>query len=172
MVETTKIYLNTWKAYNEGYIGYGWMDASEAREFIEADPERDGGEWFIADIDNYFGFELADSYDYCNVMEIIETIETLENMHEWELEEITAIMEAHGGSVKEAIEAQEAGKYIYYSGRTIEELAEELADEQIACYTHDNKIPDFFTRYFDYEAYARDLEDDFIETSKGCITRY
>lgn len=40
----TKIYLNTWGAYNNGCIGYGWMTADEAEDFIEEDPERDGGD--------------------------------------------------------------------------------------------------------------------------------
>lgn len=31
----TKIYLNTWGAYNNGCIGYGWMTADEAETFIE-----------------------------------------------------------------------------------------------------------------------------------------
>lgn len=167
----TKIFLNTWGAYNNGCIGYGWMTPDEARAFIEEDEERDGGEWFIADIDNYLGVKFS-NLEYCDVMEIIDTIEELEAMPEWQLEEVGAIMEAHGGSVSEAIEAQKEGRYIYYSGRTIKELAYELAEDTIACYTHGGKIPEFFTQYFDYEAYARDLEDDYIETSNGCITRY
>lgn len=57
-MNTTKVFLNTWGAYNNGSIGYGWMDSEEAKEFIENNPERDGGEWFIADIDNYLGIKI------------------------------------------------------------------------------------------------------------------
>ena len=35
MRETTTVYLNTWGAYNNGSIGYGWMTATQAKEFIE-----------------------------------------------------------------------------------------------------------------------------------------
>ena len=77
MREETKVYLNTWGAYNEGYIGYGWMTPAEAREFMEEDPERDGGEWFIADIDNYLGVDFG-NLDYANVDKILDSIETLE----------------------------------------------------------------------------------------------
>ena len=31
----TKIFLNTWGAYNNGEIGYGWMTPQEALDFIE-----------------------------------------------------------------------------------------------------------------------------------------
>lgn len=42
MEEITKVYLNTWGAYNDGCIGYGWMTTDEAKAFIEKNPERDG----------------------------------------------------------------------------------------------------------------------------------
>lgn len=88
-MENTRVYLNTWKNYNDGGIGYGWMTAEEARDFIEDDPERDGGEWFIADIDNYLGIKV--SSDYSDVMEVIDTIETLEDMDEQESKPVVAI---------------------------------------------------------------------------------
>ena len=107
MKKTTKIYLNTWGAYNNGSIGYGWMTAEEAREFIEADLERDGGEWFIADIDNYLGIQISNC-DYCDVMQIIDDIETLESMEDWEQDEIIALMEYLGTeNVNEAIDKME-----------------------------------------------------------------
>lgn len=88
----TRIYLNTWGAYNNGCIGYGWMTADEAEEFIEEDPERDGGEWFIADIDNYLGVEFR-NLNYSNVDDVIETIKELEGMEEYERNEVVALME-------------------------------------------------------------------------------
>lgn len=127
-------------------------------------------EYFITDYD--CKIEGVEIHEYSNLNTLNELAEELSNLEEWELEEVEAILEVHGGTINEAIEAQQEGRYIYYSGRTIEELAEELADEQIACYTHEGKVPEFFTRYFDYEAFARDLEKDYCETSKGCITRY
>lgn len=85
--ENTKVYLNTWGAYNEGCIGYGWMTPDEARDFIEENPDRDGGEWFIADIDNYLGIDFG-SLDYADVNEIIDTIEALEELEDWELDTV------------------------------------------------------------------------------------
>ena len=163
MVETTKIYLNTWKAYNEGSIGYGWMEASEARDFIESDPERDGGEWFIADIDNYLGIKIS-SCDYCDVMEVIDTIETLENMDEWERDEIVALMEyLNTDSAQEAIDNKD--RYIFYSDiESYHDLCDELIDIEI------NNSDSILTRYFDYETYHRDCDFDITEMSNGvCI---
>jgi hypothetical protein len=109
-MKQTEIYLNTWGAYNNGCIGYGWMSPDEARDFIEADPERDGGEWFIADIDNYTGVDFG-PLDYANVTEIIDAIEALNNMEQWERDETAAIMEyLNTNDVQEAIDKKD-----YYS---------------------------------------------------------
>ena len=44
-----KVVLNTWGAYSHGQTDYGWMTIKEARKFIEDNPSRDGGEWYIVD---------------------------------------------------------------------------------------------------------------------------
>ena len=160
MKETTKIYLNTWGAYNDGCIGYGWMTPDEARNFIEEDPERDGGEWFIADIDNYLGVEFG-SLEYADVEEIIETIEALEELEDWELEEVIALMEYKGtNDAQEAIDDRDS--YTFFA---------DLDQYHDSC----DEILDFngnemLERYFDYDAYHRDCDFDIYEASNGvCI---
>lgn len=160
MRETTKIYLNTWGAYNEGCIGYGWMTPDEARNFIEEDPERDGGEWFIADIDNYLGVEFG-SLDYADVEEIIETIEALEELNDYELDEVIALMEYKGTkNAQEAIDDKDS--YTFFADLdqyhdSCDELLEFGGNEMLE-------------RYFDYDAYHRDCDFDIYEASNGvCI---
>lgn len=159
-METTKVFLNTWGAYNEGHIGYGWMTAEEARDFIEEDEERDGGEWFIADIDNYLGVDFG-SLDYANVDEILDTIETLEALEDWELDEVVALMEyLSTNDAQEAIDQRDS--YTFYA---------DIDDYHDSC---DDCIDfggnDFLERYFDYEAYHRDCDYDIYEASNGvCI---
>lgn len=159
-IETTKIFLNTWGAYNEGHIGYGWMTAEEARDFIEEDEERDGGEWFIADIDNYTGVRFR-SLEYANVLEIIETIETLESLDSWELDEVVALMEYLGtNDVQEAIDSRD--NHVFYAD--IEEY-HDMCDE---CLEFGNN--ELLERYFDFDAYHRDCDFDIYEASNGvCI---
>ena len=160
MRETTKIYLNTWGAYNNGCIGYGWMTPDEARDFIEENPERDGGEWFIADIDNYLGVEFG-SLDYADVDEIIETIEALEELEDWELDEIVALMEYKGTkNAQEAIDDRDS--YTFFADLdqyhdSCDEILEFNGNEMLE-------------RYFDYDAYHRDCDFDIYEASNGvCI---
>ena len=155
----TKIFLNTWGAYNDGCIGYGWMTPDEARNFIEEDEERDGGEWFIADLDNYLGIDFP-NLEYRNVMDVIETIETLENMHEWERDEIIAIMEYRStDDVQDAIDSRD--RYIIYSDvdsylESCDEILEFNGNE-------------FIERYFDYAAYHRDCMFDAYEAENGVV---
>lgn len=159
-MEQTTIYLNTWGAYNNGCIGYGWMTPEQAREFIEENPERDGGEWFIADLDNYTGVHFG-SLEYANVNEIIDTIETLNNMEEWERDEIAAVMEyLSTNNVQEAIDSRDS--YIIFSD--IEQY-HESCDESLEFGNNE-----LLARYFNYEAFYRDCDFDIYEASNGvCI---
>ena len=159
-MEQTKIYLNTWGAYNSGCIGYGWMLPEEARDFIEEDPERDGGEWFIADIDNYTGVDFA-PLDYANVEEIIDSIEALNNMEEWERDEVAAVMEYLGSKdVQEAIDKKD--NFTIFSDL---DQYHDFCDESL-----DFGKNEFLERYFDYEAFHRDCDFDIYEASNGvCI---
>lgn len=172
MRETTMIFLNTWGLYNMsyepkgeigaqwGYVGYGWMTPQEAREFIESDPGRDGGEWFIADIDNYLGVKFS-NLDYCDVMEIINTIELLEDMEDHELEEIIALMEyLNTDDIQEAIDNMD--RYSFYSDiEQYHDCMDELID-----FSGCNEI---LERYFDYEAYHYDCDFDCREMSNGVV---
>lgn len=160
MRETTKIYLNTWGAYNDGSIGYGWFTPDEARAFISEDEERDGGEWFIADIDNYLGVDFG-NLEYCDIDEICDTIDELEQLDEWELDYVIALMEyLNTNDAQEAIDAMDA--HIIYS---------DIEDYYNACdELLDFNGNDFLERYFDYDMYHRDCEYDIYQASNGvCI---
>ena len=158
-MEKTKVYLNTWGAYNNGSIGYGWMDAAEAIDFIEANPERDGGEWFVADIDNYLGVDFG-NLDYCDVVEVCESIQALEEMDEDEIKAVVAIMEYNGGTVQEAIDKMD-DFIIYADVDQYFDSCDELLDF--------SGCNDILERYFDYESYHRDCMFDAYEAGNGVV---
>ena len=159
MRETTKVYLNTWGAYNNGSIGYGWMTPDEARDFISEDDERDGGEWFIADIDNYLGVGFC-NLEYKNVDDILDTIEALEELDDCELDEIVALMEyLSTDDAQEAIDKKD--RFSFYSD--IEQYYD-CCDELL-----DFGGNDFIERYFDYDAYHRDCAFDVYEADNGIV---
>lgn len=160
MMNITKVFLNTWKNYNEGFLGYGWMTPEEAIDFIEEDPDRDGGEWFIADIDNYFNIEFT-NLEYRNVLAILELMQTLEDMEDYEREAVTAIMEYNSNyDIQDAIDRID-NYMIYPDVDTFYECMDELVDL--------SGMPENLQYYFDYDLYHRDCMMDAYEASNGVV---
>lgn len=147
------------------------MDAEELTEVLNNIAAKMGDndpEWAIHDYE-WEAVELFEVGEYDTPHAINEMLEECSTLQEWELQEIAAAVEAFGYEFSEAVERQARGCFIFYPGKTMEEVAEEIAYETIACYTHGGDIPEIFTRYFDYEAFARDLAFDYTETSYGVI---
>lgn len=110
-----------------------------------------------------------DCRDFANIeLENIFTVndwaeELAEVDSEGDLEVLQAIAEASGGSIGEVLETYNKGYYQFYQGMDLTDVAEELVND---CYD----LPDFAMRYFDFEAFGRDLGfDGYTETSKGVI---
>ena len=165
------IFVNTWGNYNEnGADGGEWItlpiDPDELQNKLQAiatamndnDPE-----FFINDYEFTCEIEFGDVGEMDSITEWNDLCNDVEGLKEYELEEIAAAMEAFGYNFAEAMERQQNGELIFYSGMDLEEVAEELIDE---CYD----LPEFALRYFDYKAFARDLEfDGYTETKYGVI---
>lgn len=162
-METTKVYLNDWASYNNGCIGFGWMDTEEAREFIEVHSNEDR-EWFIADIDNYLSVDFG-NLNYCNVNYVLDTIDQLEDMPEWQINQVMALMEYNGlDDIQCAL--YELDEHIFYS--SIDEYYDN-ADYQIKKALQNNEIA---LRYFDWDSYHDDLNYDIYEASNGIVISY
>ena len=164
-MKKTKIFLNTWGAYNDGSIGYGWMTPSEARDFIDKDKERDGGEFFIADIDNYLGMKFS-NLEYCNINNVIETIETLENLEQYDRDCVVALME-HDLYLDIFTAIESLDEYIFYEDKeAYYNMCDEAVEEEI------NNYNGLLSQYFDYEAYHFNCDFNIFEASNGiCILK-
>lgn len=168
------IFVNTWGNYNEnGTDGGKWitlpMEAEELNEVLQniaaliGDPDP---EWMISDSE-WKAVELFDVGEYDNIHKVNALLQECETLEEYELQEIAAAVEAFGYGFAEAVERQNRGCFIFYPGQTLEEVAEELVEE---CYAPDSSAAEFYARYFDYSAFARDLGfDGYTETSYGVI---
>ena len=167
------IFVNTWGNYNEnGADGGEWitlpMDPAELEEVLENIAAAMGDndpEWAIHDYEWETEFEMDEISEYDNIFELNEKCQEIDGLEEWEAEEIAAAIDAYGYTFAEAMERQQRGCFTFYPGQTLEEVAEQMADE---CYLYD--APEFLTRYFDYEMFARDLSfDGYNETKYGVI---
>lgn len=163
---TISVFLNTWVNYNEnGADGGFWVelpcDLDNVMERLakSTGEEVDEMEVFINDYETEIeGLEIAECD---NIEELNELAEELEKLDEYDVEKIEAIMEAHGETLRNALD--NIDNYTYYSGMTLEDVAYELVEE---CY----ELSDFAKQYFDYKAFARDLGcDGYTETNNGVI---
>lgn len=168
------IYVNTWGNYNEnGADGGKWITLPMSKEELENALENiaaamgdNDPEWAIHDHEWTTDIDLFDVSEYDNITVLNECLQELEGLKEWELEEVAAAMEAFGYEFLEAVERQQRGYFTLYRNMDLTEVAEELVNE--CFFTKDT--PDIFTRYFDYEAFGRDLSfDGYTETKYGVI---
>ena len=165
------IYINTWGNYNENGADLGeWitlpMDEAELEAKLEEVAERmkdNDPEWFVNDYEWTSEIEPRDIGENENILELNAFIEELDGLDKWDQKEIAAAMEAWGYSFAEAMDKQQRGYFTFYADATLEEVAEEIIND---CYD----LPEFALRYFDYEAFARDLSfDGYCETEYGVI---
>lgn len=168
------IYINTWGNYNtNGADGGKWvtlpMDESELEEILETTADAmgdDDPEWFVNDYEWNCDNHVRNISEFENYFELNEQMQRLENLDECEKKAFFAYMDATGYYINEVLNAIENGAYQFYEDMDLTDVATELVNE---CYfTKDT--PDIFARYFDYEAFGRDLSfDGYYETEWGVI---
>ena len=165
------IFVNTWGNYNEHGADSGeWitlpMEPEELEEVLENIAAAMGDndpEWAVHDYEWTTEIEMDEISEHENIQDLNKKCLEIAELEEWESEEIAAAIDAFGYTFAEAMDRQQRGCFIFYSGLDLEELAEELINE---CYD----LPEFALRYFDYKAFARDLSfDGYTETKYGVI---
>lgn len=145
--------------YNEGELIGEWIDFPIDEDELEEVFERIGineqyEEYFFTDWECDFETGLG---EYVSIEEVNELAEMLEGE---DVELVEAIIEATGYDLRTAID--HTGRASFYSGSSLMDLAYEFVDEM--------DLPEFARRYFDYEAFARDLGfDGYTEVSGGVI---
>jgi len=172
---TLSAFVTNLGKYNEGFLIGEWVDFPVSDEELEAvfsrigissEPDENGliyEEYFITDYecDLDLGFGEYTSIDTLN-----EAAEALEGLSDYDCNLVKAIIEAGFYSdVLEAVENKDS--YTLYEGMDLIDVAYELID---SCYPEISNSDSMLSRYFDYEAFARDLGyDGYTETSFGTL---
>ncbi len=159
-----KIFLTNLGKYNEGELVGKWVDLP--CEDLQAELEAIGvgkapyEEYFITDYESDFGIEVG---EYDSIVKLNELAEQLDELDEDEAETVKAYLECEGGDIEEAINA--LGRCVFYQNTTLEEMAQEEVEAM--------NLPEIALRYFDYEAYARDMNySGYIEVNGGVFYMY
>ena len=159
-----KIYLTNLGKYNEGELVGKWVElpcSDLAAEFaaIGVAPGTPYEESFITDYENNVSYDVREFESVEALNELAEELQEVSDRGE--LEMLAAYLESEGGSLRDALDNYENA--IFYPSMELEDVAHEIIEE---CYD----LPEMALRYFDYEAFARDLHfDGYNETSHGVI---
>lgn len=158
---------NKWKYFEYELIGE-WVEFpcdedkwNEVLERIGINEEYNDyffTDWEI-DLNNEFTLDSDITFE-----EINKLAEELELLDDYELEKLDAILETVTSDIREALD--DLNSYEFISDTTLVEYAEQLIND---CYVF-RDTPEILVRYFDYEAFARDLEfDGYYEANGGVL---
>lgn len=150
-----KVYVGTYRKYNEGSIEGAWLDLSDyddKDEFYEACAElhsdEDDAEYMFQDWENLPDGLIGESWISEKVFSLVNELNDIDN-----IEAFSAFVDAFGfdlenddiDDIKSKFDDNYQGEYT-----DEEDFAYKIVQE---CYD----LPEFAQSYFDYEKYARDL---------------
>lgn len=172
-----KIYLTNLGKYNEGELIGQWVDLPTTEEHLQKvledigvsdRPDEEGNiydEYFITDWESDIpGFRV---WEYSNVGKLNEQAAELAELSKDQLRALEAYLQ-ETSDPEGAIEHVKTGNYIIWTDcDDMTDVAQSLIDESGIL----DGVPETLARYFDYEAYGRDLESEgrFYKTSEGLI---
>lgn len=149
------IYLTNLGKYNEGELVGEWVQLPISDEELQEVFKRIGineeyEEYFITDYECDF-YEIG---EYESISTLNEMAEKFDNLDEEQEQVVKVLMSECGYDLDDAIEKAESGDYRFYTDcNDMTDVAYAVVEE---CGYLDN-VPENVARYFDYEAFGRDL---------------
>ena len=164
---TRQIWIGCLAAYNSGHLHGEWVDVSdlleddiakEARRILAESPAPDAEEHFIADTSGFAGL-IGEHSSFASVVRCVELLD------EHGADVVTAFNDCFGeDDLDEIADALDAGAY-WGRWDSEQDFAEDLVESTGMLRDCDQSI----ARYFDYEAFARDLFIDDYVFSNGHV---
>lgn len=168
------VYCGTYKKYNEGSLFGMWIDlesVSDADEFFEvcrelhkdeADPE-----FMFQDFQGFPDEMYHESMSDDAIQLILDYLALDDDTREM----LDAYCECFGTDITDFDDFVETAKE-RNCGQwdSFKDFAYQTAEEEIACHSN-GEVTEFFERYFDYDAFARDLKMDYYISDNGYIFR-
>ena len=169
------VFLTNLTQYNRGNLVGLWILLPTTTATIKSALEKIGcrnngdvsfsvnDEYFITDVDMDLNLEIP---EFTNIFALNRIAKEIADLN-IDPDILNAFLE-NSYTVQEAIEKAENGEYRYYYGcDDMEDVAEVIAEESGIF----DGVPEMFRMYFDFKAYARDLEIEgcFYESYHGII---
>lgn len=150
-----KVFLTNLGKYNEGYLIGEWLELPASQQEIDETMAKIGineeyEEWFITDYETDINIEIG---EYSNIDELNKIADELESLNEDD--DIIEAIFNYCQDMQETINKIENRDYIIYEDcYDMVDVAYQIVEE---C-GYLNDVPEKIAMYFDYEAFARDLE--------------
>ena len=150
-VSAPRIYVASLSDYNAGRLHGAWIDATDADDMrdaiaamLKASPEPIAEEWAIHDTDGFGSYSVSEYADLDAVAAIASGI--------------AEYGDAFSAWVNDGNEPDTDDFQDHYVGTfgSFRDYADAIADDFIP-----DDAPEFLKTYFDYDAFARDLEHDY-----------
>jgi antirestriction protein len=162
-----QICIQNLRKYNAGKLVFEWVKLSDGFEAILKTMERVCGE------DEYMIADWCLPFDISEYMSLeeLKLITQTADFQESEIEALTYFLKHHNCEISEAMEKVQKGDFSYvyakdYNGcNPAENLAQALIFEIYGGV--ENLGRETLERYFDFEAFGRDLMFDYTETNDG-----
>ena len=150
-----RIYVACLAAYNNGYLHGKWIEVSgcekelelEIKEIIDTSTAEYAEEWAIHDHEGFEGYHIA---EYMSIPTICRIAELMNENGNFPSNVVASLIQDFGtDSVNEWLEDHFVGSY-----KDMEDYAYEYLESSGEL----SNLPESLQYYFDYKAYARDLD--------------
>ena len=169
-MDNISIYITNLGKYNEGYLMGEWVKLPVPADKLDEVLERIGidgeyEEYFITDYEA--SFANLNLSEYTSIEALNSFAERLDEMESWEVEKLAAVLEYE--TVSSITDIMDIIDHL----DDFDILADVEDDEGLGRYYAEEfctleAVPEYLRRYFDYEAYGRDIRLE----SVGCYTSY
>ena len=172
-MEKIRIFLTNLGRYNEGYLMGEWVKLPVPEDKLEEVLARIGinkhyEEYFITDYESLFpNLHIC---EYSSISDLNELAERIEELADYDYEKLAAVLESESClSIAEILAIIE--DLDSFDLLTKVDSDEALGEYYAECCCIFQNVPEHIQRYFDYEAYGRDirLELNCCFTSLGVV---
>lgn len=175
-----RVYVGTYAKYNAGSLFGEWLDLSDYEDLagfyqacLKLHEDEESPELMFQDYENIPQFLISECSLDENMYVYMEAVSEMDDLRAVAFEIYCSCIEGwlkRGDSIEELLDKFNDSYQGYYgngSADTKEEFAYYLIEETGLL----SGIPDILTRYFDYEAYGRDLFLDGFSEYNGHVFR-
>lgn len=165
------LYISTYHKYNSGYLNGEWVELPLEEEELQETLDRIKGlhpaetdaEFMIQDFETDLNIKIEECD---NIHELNELAQKTEDWEETQKEVFGCLVSDWQADFEEALEKVEDNEYLYIEANNDTELAENYIEATGGIELLPREV---LERYFDFEAYGRELSYGFTQTENGYL---